>query len=92
MSTAPKIELHGDGCHTYDKESKAKDCRPDLTVNTRPVKWEALHDYLFDIFKQRARKVAFVKAENDLEFDNVAQVIDIAHAAGVNNIGLMDSH
>ena len=25
----------------------------------------------------------FVKAENDLEFSDVAQVIDIAHAAGV---------
>jgi biopolymer transport protein ExbD len=90
--TAIVIELHGDGCHTYDEKSHAKDCRPDLTINQQPVKWEELQARLLNIFKQRARRVAFVKADNDLEFDNVAQVIDIAHAAGVDNVGLMDSH
>jgi biopolymer transport protein ExbD len=87
--TAIVIQLHGAGCNAYDEKSGAKTCQPTLTINQQPVKWEELHDRLFDIYKQRAERVAFVKADNDLEFDPVAQVIDIAHAAGVVNVGLM---
>jgi biopolymer transport protein ExbD len=42
-----------------------------------------------DIFKERAEKVAFVRGDAELDFEQVAQVIDIAHAAGVSNVGLM---
>ena len=44
---------------------------------------------LNDIFKTRAEKVMFVKADPDLTFNDVAQVIDIAHAAGVDKVGLI---
>jgi biopolymer transport protein TolR len=60
-----------------------------LKINGDAVTWNNLRPRLFDIFKQRAEKVAFVKADAETEFEPVARVIDIAHAAGVENIGLI---
>ncbi len=60
-----------------------------LKINEQSVSWEDLRPKLFDIFKERAEKVAFIKADSQTEFEPVARVIDIAHAAGVVNIGLM---
>ena len=33
---------------------------PSVKINEESVKWEDLHDRLFDIFKQRAERIAFV--------------------------------
>ncbi len=63
--------------------------RPALKINQDDVTWENLEGRLNDIFKTRAEKVMFVKADPDLPFDNVAQVIDIAHSAGVDKVGLI---
>jgi biopolymer transport protein TolR len=59
-----------------------------LSINEETVTWEELPRRLFDIYKERAEKVAFVRAEAELDFDQVARVIDMAHAAGVSNVGL----
>jgi biopolymer transport protein TolR len=61
----------------------------DLKINQDDTKWEALGDRLVDIFKSRAEKVVFVKADKDLEFQVVARAIDIAHGAGIDKVGLM---
>jgi biopolymer transport protein ExbD len=37
---------------------------PSVKINDEDVNWENLHDRLFDIFKQRAEKVAFVKGDD----------------------------
>jgi len=63
--------------------------KPALKINQDDVTWENLEGRLNDIFKTRAEKVMFVKADNDLPFNDVAQVIDIAHAAGVDKVGLI---
>jgi len=63
--------------------------KPALKINQDDVTWENLEGRLNDIFKTRAEKVMFVKADPDLTFDNVAQVIDIAHNAGVDKVGLI---
>ncbi len=63
--------------------------RPALKINQDDVTWETLDQRLGDIFKTRAEKVMFVKADNDLPFNDVAQVIDIGHAAGVDKVGLI---
>ncbi len=63
--------------------------RPALKINQDDVTWENLEGRLNDIFKTRAEKVMFVKADTDLPFNDVAQVIDIAHAAGVDKVGLI---
>ena len=60
-----------------------------LNINQDDVTWENLEGRLNDIFKTRAEKVMFVKADPDLTFNDVAQVIDISHAAGVYKVGLI---
>ena len=68
---------------------KAAGGRPSLKINQDDVTWDRLQGRLEEIYKTRAEKVMFVKADNDLEFSEVAQVIDLAHAAGVEKIGLI---
>ena len=63
--------------------------RAGLKINQDDVTWDNLQTRLEDIFKTRAEKVAFVKGEDSLEFASVAQVIDIAHAAGIDKVGLI---
>ena len=60
-----------------------------LKINQDDVTWENLEGRLNDIFKTRAEKVMFVKADTELPFNDVAQVIDVAHAAGVDKVGLI---
>src|SRR6516164_9936031 len=60
-----------------------------LKINQDDVTWDNLEGRLNDIFKTRAEKVMFVKADPDLTFNDVAQVIDIAHSAGVDKVGLI---
>jgi biopolymer transport protein ExbD len=58
-------------------------------INQEDTSFENLQGRLTDIFKQRAEKIMFVKADNDLPFSAVAQVIDLAHSAGVDKVGLI---
>jgi biopolymer transport protein TolR len=50
-----------------------------LTINQEPVAWESLRERLFAIYKTRAERIMFVKADKELPFEDVAAVIDIAH-------------
>jgi biopolymer transport protein ExbD len=68
---------------------KGSGAQPALKINQDSVTWENLQPRLAEIFKQRAEKVMFVKADEDLPFADVAQVIDIAHTAGVDKVGLI---
>jgi biopolymer transport protein TolR len=61
-----------------------------LKINQTDVKWDQLGDQLTDIFKTRAERVMFVNGDPDVEFQDVARVIDIAHGTQViDKIGLM---
>jgi biopolymer transport protein ExbD len=60
-----------------------------LMVNQEPITEDALQGRLEDIFKTRAERVVFVKGDPDLEYQSVAKVIDIAHGAGIEKVGLM---
>jgi len=62
---------------------------PVLKINQENVKWEDLHDRLFDIYKQRADHVAFVKGDDEIDFQYVADAISIARNSGVDKIGLL---
>jgi biopolymer transport protein TolR len=62
---------------------------PGLKINGEDASWDNLQDRLTDIFKTRAEKVMFVKGDDNVPFANVANVIDIAHAAGVDKVGLI---
>src|SRR5690242_2153173 len=62
---------------------------PAVKINQEDVTWENLEGRLSDIYKTRAEKVMFVKGDNNVPFADVANVIDIAHAAGVDKVGLI---
>jgi biopolymer transport protein ExbD len=71
------------------REPAAKSDEPRLAINSEDVSWNDLRPRLFDIYKQRAEKVAFVEGDDAVEFQFVARVIDEARAAGVDHVGLM---
>jgi biopolymer transport protein TolR len=60
-----------------------------ILINAEPSDEDRLGARLEDIFKTRAERVVFVKADPDLEFQYVARAIDIAHGAGLDKVGLM---
>lgn len=62
---------------------------PTLKINQEDVTWEDLHNRLFDIYKQRADHVAFVKGDDEIDFQYVADAISIARGSGVDKIGLL---
>jgi len=62
---------------------------PGLKINGDDTTWDGLGTRLTDIFKTRAEKVMFVKGDDNVPFADVANVIDIAHASGVDKVGLI---
>ena len=60
-----------------------------LKLNQQTVSRMGLRERLQEIFKFRADRVAFVRGENPVEFQVVAQVIDDMHAAGISSVGLL---
>src|SRR5437016_6928967 len=62
---------------------------PGVKINAEDATWDNLQGRLTDIYKQRAEKVMFVKGDDAIPFANVANVIDLAHAAGVDKVGLI---
>ncbi len=62
---------------------------PALKINGDSVSWDDLHDRLQKIFLQRVERVAYVKGDRDVNFEYVADVIDIARNAGVDRVGLL---
>jgi biopolymer transport protein ExbD len=62
---------------------------PAVKINQDDATWETLQGRLEEIFKTRAEKVMFVKGDDNVPFADVANVIDIAHSAGVDKVGLI---
>ena len=60
----------------------------DLRINEQPVSWEELSGRLETIFKERARKVAFIRGDAPVEFQLVARVMDVMHGSGIS-VGLL---
>ena len=63
--------------------------KPALKINQENVSWQDLSGRLREIFKMRVEHVAFIRADGDLDFEVIANVIDLAHTAGVDHIGLL---
>jgi biopolymer transport protein ExbD len=69
---------------------QSNESKPKLKINQEDVNWDNLGSRLTDIFKTRAERVMFVKGDPDVEFQNVAQVIDIAKGTQVvDKVGLI---
>jgi biopolymer transport protein ExbD len=60
-----------------------------MMINQDPTTLDDLGYRLEQIFKTRAERVVFVRGDGNLEFQDVAQVIDIAKGAGIDKVGLM---
>jgi biopolymer transport protein ExbD len=58
-------------------------------IKQQPVSQGELQSRLAAIFANRAQRVLFVKGDDRLSFTQIAEVIDIGHAAGINQIGLI---
>ena len=57
---------------------------PILRINQQELAWPDLKAKLQDIYKQRAERVAFVQGDDNVDFEYVADVIDMARDAGVH--------
>jgi biopolymer transport protein TolR len=60
-----------------------------VKINREDVRWQDLEERLAQIYLTRAVKVAFVRGDDDVEFQYVADAIDVAHHAGVERVGLL---
>jgi biopolymer transport protein TolR len=67
----------------------SKDSPPTVRINREEVRWEDLPLRLDQIYLKRAEKVAFVRGDANVDFLYVADVIDLAHHAGVRRIGML---
>jgi biopolymer transport protein TolR len=65
-----------------DKNGKVK-------INNEDSTWDRLGPRIEEIFKDRAEKVAFVKGDNAVLFEEVARAIDIMRGAGIDKVGLI---
>ena len=66
-----------------------EDQTPTVKINQEDVRWEDLETRLAKIYLTRAEKVVFVRGDADVDFQHVADVIDVAHHAGVQRVGLL---
>jgi len=60
-----------------------------VMVNEESVDWDHLREHLRDIFAIRVERIAYVEADNDIDFQDVADVIAFARIAGVDRVGLL---
>ena len=65
------------------------DQAPTVKINQEDVRWEDLETRLAEIYLKRAEKIVFVRGDADVDFQYVADVIDVAHHAGVQRVGLL---
>jgi biopolymer transport protein ExbD len=60
-----------------------------LMINQDSSNWNDLGPRLFDIFKERADKIAFIKGDDNIDFAQVARAIDIMRGSGIDHVGLI---
>jgi biopolymer transport protein TolR len=62
---------------------------PSYLINDNAFPKSQIEPKLAEIFATRQEKVMFVKGDAALDFNKVAEVIDMGHQAEVDNIGLI---
>jgi biopolymer transport protein ExbD len=68
---------------------KASGGQAGFRINQQDVARRDLPAKLAAIYANRAERVLFVKGDDEVSFNQVAEAIDIGHAAGVDHVGLM---
>lgn len=79
------IQIH----HAKPPADRSQSGHPQVMVNEVAVDWDRLRDRLRDIFAIRVERIAYLKADDDIDFQDVADVIAIARIAGVDRVGLL---
>ncbi len=72
--------------------SQAPDGHLLYRINGQPTDLTAMVAALGSIVAVSNERTVFVQADADLDYQPVLQVIDAAHAAGIQNIGLITPH
>jgi len=62
---------------------------PLLKLNEETVAWDRLRERLRDIYAIRVERIIYLEADDDIEFQDIADVISIAKIAGVDKVGLL---
>ena len=62
-----------------------------VKINQEDATWATLEARLTEIFKTRAERVAFIKGDDKVLFEQVARAIDIMHSANIDKVGLITS-
>ena len=70
-------------------KGRRRDKRPLLKINQEEVPGTNLESRLTAAFKIQVDRVAFVKGDPEVDFEYVAQAVDITHHAGADRIGLL---
>ena len=60
-----------------------------VSLNQEPVLLPDLENRLLDLFRNHPNYVLFVRGQKGLEFQQVAEVIDIARGVGIDRVALM---
>ncbi len=63
--------------------------QPSYMINSDAFAKASIEPKLQEIFAARQEKVMFVKGDADLNYGAIAEVIDMGHQAGVDNIGII---
>ncbi len=71
--------------------SSVRDGGVSYKINQDSVSLNDLASRLTDLLSARAEKVMCIRADSNLVFSTVAQVVDIGKGAGADHIGLMKS-
>jgi len=79
------IQIH----HAKPGAGRSQAEHPQVMVNEEAVEWDHLRERLRDIFAIRVERIAYVEADNDIDFQDVADAIAIARIAGVDRVGLL---
>ncbi len=61
-----------------------------VRINQSAVQLDQLGVRLQQVFAPRSDRVAFLQADRSLEFQAVAQVLDLMHSAGASSIGFVE--
>ncbi len=69
--------------------SKGEGNRPALKINEEQVSWENLEQRLETFFSSRGDRTAFLKGDPEVDFEYVAEALDVSRRAGAERVGLI---
>jgi biopolymer transport protein TolR len=60
-----------------------------FSINSQSVSRQDLRARLEAIYANRAQRVLFIKGDDGISFAEIADAIDISHAAGIDRVGIL---